>query len=620
MKNMRINPFMEIPPAYRMTSIVQSPSTADLFMSSLTAAPRSGSQKKYLVCCLICGSFSCLLGAMFLGIYFLIRSYTFNGYFETVPTYVPAALLMVTGLFIVSFARRKFRYSCLIYFSGVTSATSALICAAVTVTTKVLHMSRLQDLNLNCEYKITTRICTCYSDFEDGPDEARKLLFNAATDCRVAQGDLYSCLQAIFGLSIAGVLVAVFSCMLSYLLYSHERKKMYWEQLDMRCRLLHASHFTGGIGQPPLPLPASIITNDSHGNTTPCIGCCEQCHATTQQAANSNSISGYPYAPLEFPWNDYTNCASSKFLTIAGNNNLHNHNFHNHHHHHNHHNFHHHFGNFFNSNFCTPNQIMTTARLNETIENNSENVITTETSAISSLCSNNINNNNNNIINNTITGSDECGTNNNNNNISNNRNSDCNIVANLSTTEQSSSISNGIINDNNHNNGSRGWRWPRMPWQRNFDFNLFQQALLSRPGSFNPGLDFNNWPGFLHNSNPTSTIQYPSTNYINGYPIGIWGPPPPPYSDPNSPNWRIGNSCNNETNDDSNDNQCNDTNTLRTNSDNGNLYSSQLNYIDLRPPEYSAEPLSIVSPSTNYSESNSNCNNEIESEISQGTK
>lgn len=58
-----------------------------------TVSARSGI-RKYVVWCLICGGLSCLLGIMFLGVYFLVRSYTSTiGYFETVPTFVPATLV-----------------------------------------------------------------------------------------------------------------------------------------------------------------------------------------------------------------------------------------------------------------------------------------------------------------------------------------------------------------------------------------------------------------------------------------------------------------------------------------------------------------------------------------------
>lgn len=63
------------------------------FFSFSPVSPRSGI-RKYVVWCLICGGLSCLLGIMFLGVYFLVRSYTSTiGYFETVPTFVPATLV-----------------------------------------------------------------------------------------------------------------------------------------------------------------------------------------------------------------------------------------------------------------------------------------------------------------------------------------------------------------------------------------------------------------------------------------------------------------------------------------------------------------------------------------------
>jgi len=43
-----------------------------------------------------------------------------------------------------------------------------------------------------------------------------RFVFDSTADCGVVHGALYSCLRAVFGLSVAGVLVAVFSCMLVY--------------------------------------------------------------------------------------------------------------------------------------------------------------------------------------------------------------------------------------------------------------------------------------------------------------------------------------------------------------------------------------------------------------------
>lgn len=260
-----------------------------------SAVPHSTGIKKYVVWCLICGGFSCLLGVLFLGVYFLLHSYTITvGNFETVPTFVPATLLILTGLCIMSLARRRNRYSYLIKLSGACGLVSALTCALVTVTTTVLHMSRLQALR-ECEYAQKTRTCTCYSDMiesqvERVDKEGVRLVFDSLSDCGVVHGSLYSCLRAIFGLSVAGVLVAVFSCMLVYQLLSHERKKMYWEQLELRCRSLYT---TSQQGPPPNgPMPPNGPTGVISGPRTNMCRCCEQCHAHRQAAL----------APTGYPW------------------------------------------------------------------------------------------------------------------------------------------------------------------------------------------------------------------------------------------------------------------------------------------------------------------------------
>lgn len=50
--------------------------------------------KKYVIWCLVCGGFSCILGFLLLGVYFLLHSYKITvGNFETVPTFVPASLV-----------------------------------------------------------------------------------------------------------------------------------------------------------------------------------------------------------------------------------------------------------------------------------------------------------------------------------------------------------------------------------------------------------------------------------------------------------------------------------------------------------------------------------------------
>lgn len=75
-------------------------------------------------------------------------------------------------------------------------------------------------------------------------------------------GALYACLRALFGVSVAGILACIFSCMLVYQLLSHEKKKMYWEQLELRCRALYGQGAAPGLVG---PRPAGTC------------GCCNDC-------------------------------------------------------------------------------------------------------------------------------------------------------------------------------------------------------------------------------------------------------------------------------------------------------------------------------------------------------
>nr|CAD7260395.1 unnamed protein product [Timema shepardi] len=200
--------------------------------------------RKYVFLCTACGGLSSLLGALFLTVYFMLRSYTSSlNYFETVPTYVPAAMLIVTGMIVMCLAGRRNRFAYLIKVCGGCCLACAVLCVVVTITTTVIHMNRLQTLR-QCVYTQTTQTCTCSSGMVgptplDHGEEGLRYAFNSTPDCDVVHGVLYSCLRAMFGLSVIGILVCLFSCMLVYQLLSHEKKKMYWEQLEMRCRYLY---------------------------------------------------------------------------------------------------------------------------------------------------------------------------------------------------------------------------------------------------------------------------------------------------------------------------------------------------------------------------------------------
>lgn len=101
-------------------------------------------------------------------------------------------------------------------------------------------------------------------------------MFDASDDCTIVHSALYSCLRAVFGLSVAGVLVAVFSCMLVYQLLSHERKKMYWEQLELRCRSIYAPPPPQAQPLPPPMTNAAAVIETSRNAAC---RCCEQCHS-----------------------------------------------------------------------------------------------------------------------------------------------------------------------------------------------------------------------------------------------------------------------------------------------------------------------------------------------------
>ncbi|XP_064471343.1 uncharacterized protein LOC135385765 isoform X2 [Ornithodoros turicata] len=200
--------------------------------------------RKYVILCLVCGGSAVFVGVLFIAIYFTLRSYTSSlQFFETIPTYVPAAVLIATGLMVMCFAKRRNRYTYLVKFAGGCCLTCVLLCVVITVTTTVVHMNRLQTLH-KCDYSSKDKACMCLSAIGDAAAQEgeHQLVFNNTPNCDVVHGSLYGCLRALFGLSVVGILVCIFSSMLIYQLLSHERKKLYLEQLELRRRLLYRRH------------------------------------------------------------------------------------------------------------------------------------------------------------------------------------------------------------------------------------------------------------------------------------------------------------------------------------------------------------------------------------------
>ncbi|KAF0288394.1 hypothetical protein FJT64_013234 [Amphibalanus amphitrite] len=155
--------------------------------------------------------------------------------------------LMVTGFLLLCFIKRRNRFSYLIKLSGFCCLVSAVLCVVITVTTAVVHIHRLQTLT-ECVFAQSVHTCTCFAGRLEDPYEGEEVsyVFRSVPDCNVIHGALFSCLRALFGLSVIGALVCIFSCMLVYQLLSHERKKMYWEQLELRQRYFFQAH-------PPFP-------------------------------------------------------------------------------------------------------------------------------------------------------------------------------------------------------------------------------------------------------------------------------------------------------------------------------------------------------------------------------
>ncbi|GAB1866947.1 hypothetical protein CAJAP_08026 [Camponotus japonicus] len=205
-----------------------------------------GCCKKYVVLCCLCGGLSAAVGSLFLAVHAVLSAHTASlALFETVPSYIPGIMLILMGLFTMLLARRKHRYGLLMKVCGSVGVVCALVCVLVTVTTTVIHMSRLQNLR-ECVYTARARSCTCYGAPQSKGDPG--VLFEGTPHCEAVHGALSDCLRALFGVSVAGILACIFSCMLVYQLLSHEKKKMYWEQLELRCRSLYGQ---GGAVGPP---------------------------------------------------------------------------------------------------------------------------------------------------------------------------------------------------------------------------------------------------------------------------------------------------------------------------------------------------------------------------------
>lgn len=234
-------------PAYQSPTLTSPPST-DQSVGNINHTCRSRPWygllfQKYVLLTVICGTLSIILGVLFITIYFIVRNTTTSlHYFETIPTYIPGVAMTITGIMVMLFSKTNHRKSCFVKICGCFCLLSSLLCVVVTVTTTVIHMNRLQTLR-ECVYQASTKTCTCFAGIMDprsiDHDATLRYVFAAAPNCEVIHGTIYSCLRAMFGLSVIGILVSIFSCMLVYQILSHEKKKKYLAELNSRCRTLY---------------------------------------------------------------------------------------------------------------------------------------------------------------------------------------------------------------------------------------------------------------------------------------------------------------------------------------------------------------------------------------------
>lgn len=65
-----------------------------LIICFIAANVNAGRIRKYVFWCCACGGLATVLGVLFLVVYFLLRYYTSTlGYFETIPTFIPATMV-----------------------------------------------------------------------------------------------------------------------------------------------------------------------------------------------------------------------------------------------------------------------------------------------------------------------------------------------------------------------------------------------------------------------------------------------------------------------------------------------------------------------------------------------
>ena len=86
------------------------------------------------------------------------------------------------------------------------------------------------------------------------------MIFYGVSNCQLIHSLLFSCLRALFGLSVVAILICICSLMLVYQLLSHQKKKKYLQQLEIRRRFHVQSRVFGSHSSHP-----SFVTTHMFG-------------------------------------------------------------------------------------------------------------------------------------------------------------------------------------------------------------------------------------------------------------------------------------------------------------------------------------------------------------------
>ena len=106
------------------------------------------------------------------------------------------------------------------------------------------------------------------------------MVIHGVSSCNVIHGLLFTCLRALFGVSVLSILVCIFTLMLVYQLLSHQKKKRYLHQLEIRRRFHLQNRAFGAHSSHPSYVsqqisPQMVAHNRNHSLRQLAYGYCE---------------------------------------------------------------------------------------------------------------------------------------------------------------------------------------------------------------------------------------------------------------------------------------------------------------------------------------------------------